>query len=282
MKTSYLLLFTFLLSMAACQQKSTTYVPKGLTKLSDEEMIERAKSGNMGKAEEVVLKNEKGEVISREAIGTMPDLDDYWTVPYANAEGKVVEAIFRKATPEDKKLRAAISEVMNIPVGPNVSNVEIDCADKQQILQKVYESDQAGGRQDIDLNQDEQNLAIIVNLIEKCGMPTLAEVSQQQMMAIWLVIQHSDKFFMKKYLPLLEESAKKGDIDQSMIALTKDRILLYEGKPQIYGSQVMDGKLWDLYKPEYVNKRRREVGLDPIEDYLKVFDITFDVPQKEE
>jgi len=80
MKTSYLLLFTFLLSMAACQQKSTTYVPKGLTKLSDEEMIERAKNGNMGKAEEVILKNEKGEILSRETIGAMPDLDEYWTV----------------------------------------------------------------------------------------------------------------------------------------------------------------------------------------------------------
>ena len=87
---------------------------------------------------------------------------------------------------------------------------------------------------------------------------------------------------MKKYLPILEQSAEKGDIDQSMIALTKDRILLYEGKPQIYGSQVMDGKLWDLYKPEYVNQRRKEVGLDPIEDYLKVFDIKFDIPQKEQ
>lgn len=281
MKTNYLLLFIFLLSIAACQQKSTTYVPKGLTKLSDEEMIERAKNGNLGKAEEVVLKNEKGEVISRESIGKMPDLDDYWTVPYANAEGKVVEAIFRKATPADKKLRATINEVLNVPIGPKVSNVEIDCADKQQLLQKVYESDQAGGRQNIDHNQDEQNLAIIINLIEKCGMPTLAEVSQKQMMAIWLVIQHSDKFFMKKYLPILEESAQKGDIEKSMIALTKDRVLLYEGKPQIYGSQVMDGKLWDLFEPEYVNKRRKEVGLDPIEDYLKIFDIPFNIPQKE-
>ncbi len=281
MKTSYLLLFTLLLSMAACQQKSTTYVPKGLTKLSDEEMIERAKNGNLGKAEDVVLKDEKGAIISRASLAKIKDIEEYWTVPYANAEGKVVEAIFRKATPEDKKLRAEINKVINIDIGPTVSKVEIDCTDKQQILQKVYESDQAGGRQNIDNNQDEQNLAIIVNLIEKCGMPTLAEVSQEQMMAIWLVIQHSDKFFMKKYLPILEQSAEKGDIDKSMIALTKDRILLYEGKPQIYGSQVMDGKLWDLFEPEYVNKRRKEVGLDPIEDYLKVFDISFNIPQKD-
>jgi len=130
-----------------------------------------------------------------------------------------------------------------------VDIVEIDCSDKQRILQQVYERDQKGGRQDLGENMDNQNLAIITSLLRKCGMPTLAEVSQEQMMAIWLVIQHSDKFFMKKYLP---------------------------------GSQVMDGKLWDLIEPEYVNKRRKEVGLDPIEDYLKIFDIEFNIPQKEE
>lgn len=282
MKTSYLLLFIFLLSMAACQQKSTNYIPKGLTKLSDEEMIERAKNGDMGRAEDVVVKDEKGTIIPRDSLARMTGLDEYWTVPYANADGKVVEAILRKATPEDKKLRDAINQVIKFDDKKGVLKIDIDCADKKNLLQKVYETDQAGGRQNIDQHQDEQNLTIVINLIKQCGMPTLAEVSQEQMMAIWLVIQHSDLDYMKSYLPMLEASAKKGDLDRSMIALTKDRVLMYEGKPQIYGSQVMNGKLWDLYRPEYVNKRRREVGLDPIEDYLKVFDIQFDIPQKEE
>ena len=68
MKTSYLFFFICCLSFTACQQNPTTYVPKGLTKLSNEEMIERAKNGNLGKAEEVILKNEKGEIISRESL----------------------------------------------------------------------------------------------------------------------------------------------------------------------------------------------------------------------
>jgi len=281
MKTSYLFFFIVFLSLAACQQKPTTYVPKGLIKLSNEEMIERAKNGNLGKAEEVILKNEKGEIISRESLAKMANLEDYWTIPYANAEGKVVEAIFRKATPEDKKLRDAVNNVLNNNLSPKVEMVDIDCANRQDILQKVYASDQADGRKNIDHQQDEQNLAIIVSLLEKCGMPTLANVSQEQLMAIWLVIQHSDKFFMKKYLPTLEKAAEKGDLDWSMIALTKDRVLMYEGKPQIYGSQVMNGKLWDLVAPEYVNKRRKEVGLGPIEEYLKMFNLSFDIPQKD-
>jgi len=281
MKKSPLFLFIVFLLLASCQQKPTTYTPKGLTKLSNEEMIERAKNGNLGKAEDVILKDEKGAIITRASLAKMTDLENYWTIPYANAEGKVVEAIFRKATPEDKKLRAAINEVLNTNVSPKVEMVDIDCANRPDILQKVYESDQAGGRKNIDHQQDEQNLSTIISLLEKCGMPTLADVSQQQLMAIWLVIQHSDKFFMKKYLPLLENAAEKGDLDWSMIALTKDRVLMYEGKPQIYGSQVMNGKLWDLMEPEYVNKRRKEVGLGPIEEYLKMFNLSFDIPQKD-
>lgn len=281
MKSNYLLLLTFIIFLVSCQQKPTTYIPKGLTKLSDEEMIERAKKGNLGKVEDVILKDEQGEIISRATLAKMTDLDEYWTTPYANAEGKVVEAIFRKATLEDKKLRAKINEVINTDLVPKIEMVNINCTDKQQILQEVYESDQAGGRQKIDKDKDDRNLSLIISLLEKCGMPTLAEVSQEQVMAVWLVIQHSDKYFMKKYLPMLEQSAKNGDIDKSMIALTKDRVLMYEGKPQIYGSQVMNGKLWDLYKPEYVNQRRREVGLNPIEEYLEMFNLKFDIPQKD-
>ena len=55
----------------------------------------------------------------------------------------------------------------------------------------------------------------------------------------------------------------------------KDRILMDKGKPQIFGSQIKNGKLYDLEAPETVNERRQEMGLEPIEDYLNRYDITF-------
>jgi len=57
--------------------------------------------------------------------------------------------------------------------------------------------------------------------------------------------------------------------------LMKDRMLMDEGKPQIYGSQIKNGKLYKLENPETVNERRKEMGLEPIEDYLKYFNIQF-------
>lgn len=42
-------------------------------------------------------------------------------------------------------------------------------------------------------------------------------------------------------------------------------------KPQIYGSQIENGKLYKLENPENVNERRKETGMEPIDDYLKNF-----------
>jgi hypothetical protein len=59
-----------------------------------------------------------------------------------------------------------------------------------------------------------------------------------------------------------------------------------EGKPQIYGTQVIgrngnELELYELKDPEYVNERRSELGFEPIEDYLMNWNINFDIKQKQ-
>ena len=107
------------------------------------------------------------------------------------------------------------------------------------------------------------------------------------MSAIWLVFQHADNTNRKKYFPLLKESAKNGDLNRSNIALMEDRILMIDGKPQIYGSQISQNsktKKWELYNlenPEFVDKRRAEVGLGSLSDYVKQWNIEFNIKQSE-
>jgi len=59
----------------------------------------------------------------------------------------------------------------------------------------------------------------------------------------------------------------------------KDRILMDEGKPQLYGSQIKNGKLYTLDSPKTVNERRKEMGLQPIEDYLKSFGVEYKISE---
>ena len=71
------------------------------------------------------------------------------------------------------------------------------------------------------------------------------------------------------------------------MALMEDRILMGEGEPQIYGSQLRGSgpngefELWKIKDPEYVNQRRAEVGLGPLEEYVARWGVEFNVPQKQ-
>jgi hypothetical protein len=161
----------------------------------------------------------------------------------------------------------------------SVDYVEVDCNKKSEILSEVYISDQKIRRENNLIKyakEDHRNQELIISIIEKCGMPTINEVNQEQMDAIWLGLQHTENKYRIKYFPLIEKAVKNGDLSKEQYALMKDRILMDEGKPQIFGSQIKNGKLYDLEEPETVNERRQEMGLEPIEDYLKRFDITFD------
>lgn len=161
----------------------------------------------------------------------------------------------------------------------SVDYVEVDCNKKSEILSEVYTSDQKIRRENNLIKyakEDHRNQELVISIIEKCGMPTLNEVNQEQMDAIWLGLQHTEYKYRIKYFPLIEKAVENGDLSKEQYALMKDRVLMDEGKPQIFGSQIKNGKLYDLEEPETVNERRQEMGLEPIEDYLKRFDITFD------
>jgi hypothetical protein len=71
-------------------------------------------------------------------------------------------------------------------------------------------------------------------------------------------------------------------------ATLEDRVLVGEGKPQIYGTQVHfgpeTGGRWELYPivdEEHVDERRTRIGLPPMADYLKLFGLEYRPPKKE-
>lgn len=160
----------------------------------------------------------------------------------------------------------------------SVDLIEVDCSKKHQILSEVYESD-FRIRKSNELikyaKEDHRNQELVISIIEKCGMPTLNEVTQKHMTAIWVVLQHTTKKYRKKYFPQIEAAVKNGDLSKEQYALMKDRILMDDGKPQLYGSQLNNGKLYELENPETVNERRKEMGMGTIEDYLSNFNIQF-------
>ena len=81
----------------------------------------------------------------------------------------------------------------------------------------------------------------------------------------------------------MREAVKKGNARSSSLALLEDRVSLRKGGKQIYGSQIGrdqgtgDHYVLPLEDPENVDKRRAEVGLGPIANYISNWNITWDV-----
>ncbi len=276
-----ILIFSIFIAFSSCKEKN--YEPNGLTKLSNTQIIEKAKNKDFPDIEKIVFKTDKGEVVSIDSLQANYDEKEWAADWYADKNGDVKEFVLRKATEKDKILKQKIKEVVEYQ--PPIELVDIDCEKVQEILQNVFDSDQGMRTNGGDINPitDRENLATVISLIEKCGMPTLKEVNDVQMSAIWVVFQHGDNVNRKKYLPLLEKSAKNGDLKATQIAMMKDRTLMNDGEPQVYGTQVTrNGDKWVLYSlenPETVNKRRAEMGFEPLQDYLKRWDIEFNIKQ---
>ena len=271
--TLQIILLIFLLG---CKQND-------LKLISEDALLEMITSNNMPDPSSVKLKNAEGHEISLDSLKTLELTGKYFEDFFINEAGEVKEIVIRKRTAKDDVLIARIKGVQReMNIVPELKPVEIDCADKVNLLQNVFDRDQKirkpGNEKDPQI--DLENLEIIVSFLEKCGMPTLNEVNDVQMAGIWTVLQHAHPEYQSKYISLIEESAKKGDLKWSVIALMKDRALMYEGKPQIYGSQTNNGELHDLFEPEYVNQRRAEIGMEPIGEYLERFGIDFTVEQK--
>jgi hypothetical protein len=248
-------------------------------------MLEKAKKKDFPKMETVIYKNEKGEIISIDSLQKTSNIEEWTADWYADTNGVVKEFILRKTTESDKEFQKEMQEAFNYQ--PPIKIIDVDCAKAQEVLQNVFDSDQEmrtnGG--EIHEETDRQNLTTVISLIEKCGMPTLEEVNDVQMSAIWVVFQHGDNANRKKYLPLLEKSARNGDLKATQIAMMKDRTMMMDGEPQVYGTQVSKkGDEWVLYEltnPETVNKRRAEMGFEPLQDYLSRWNIEFNVEQAE-
>src|SRR5216684_3372966 len=102
-----------------------------------------------------------------------------------------------------------------------------------------------------------RNAAGLKEIIFQHGWPGRALVGDEGTFAAWRIAQHAigDPPFQRLCLGLLDEAAAKGDVSPQHPAYLLDRIRMYEGKPQIYGTQFMpnekgDWAPWRIEDPE--------------------------------
>ena len=124
---------------------------------------------------------------------------------------------------------------------------------------------------------DSINIVKVTAIIDKYGWLGINEVGDNGNSALFLVLQHSDLNTQLEYLPVLEKATEKGKATKSELAYFKDRVLLRQGKKQVYGTQYeWDDEKKEYYlasviEPEKLNERRESVGILSIEEYYETY-----------
>jgi hypothetical protein len=134
---------------------------------------------------------------------------------------------------------------------------------------------------------DKKNMGRLEEIIKQYGWPGRSLVGEEAANTGFLILQHADLTFQKKYFPLVKEGARKGEVRPGDAAMLEDRMLMNEGKKQIYGSAVQSGPetggklvLHPIEDEEHVDERRAAVGLMPLAEYLKEFGLEYKRPSK--
>ncbi|MEN1678774.1 MAG: DUF6624 domain-containing protein [Planctomycetota bacterium] len=122
---------------------------------------------------------------------------------------------------------------------------------------------------------DAENTRWMKGVIADHGWPTPKLVGKDGAAAAWLLVQHADadRKFQRRCLDLMM-ALPADQVSRQNVAYLTDRVLLAEGEKQRYGTQFFPyhGKL--LLRPveerETLDQRRREMGLPPVAEYLRM------------
>ena len=158
------------------------------------------------------------------------------------------------------------------------------CKSDSIALKFGYESKEMQEHYQKMFEKDSINTLKVSEIIDKYGWLGSEIVGNKGNLTLFLVIQHSDSRTQEKYLPIMKEAARSGKVSKSDLAILEDRIEMNNKRPQIYGSQIqrVDGKfvIYQILDEENVNKRRADVGLEPLEEYVMLWGIDYKRPTK--
>ncbi|MBC7382035.1 MAG: hypothetical protein H7296_03465 [Bacteroidia bacterium] len=130
---------------------------------------------------------------------------------------------------------------------------------------------------------DSINLIKVEAFLHKYGWLGSDVIGVKGNSTLFLVIQHSNQTAQEKYLPMMREAVKNGKANGSSLGLLEDRVALNRSTKKVYGSQVAKDKETGLYyvrpleDPDNVDNRRAAIGLQPLADYVRRWQINWNV-----
>lgn len=166
-----------------------------------------------------------------------------------------------------------------------------DCRTKLDFFVKKYGKD---SKEVEDLTKeckhiDSTNQIKVSRILDERGWLGKEIIGKKGNLTLFLVLQHADNNIdmQLKYLPMFKKAVLDGKANPDNFAMFQDRVRLKQGKKQIYGSQIGKDDKTGKYivnpieDPINVDKRRKEVGLGSMADYVKQWGIVWDAEKQE-
>ncbi len=141
---------------------------------------------------------------------------------------------------------------------------------------------------EISENVDKPNTKRLEEIYEQNGFPTVKTVGKDGVEAFMLLLQHApDETLRQKLLKPIKKAFNRKEISANQYSNYVDRLLIRQGKPQIYGSNFdqKDGKLVMSKVKDLKNldKIRKKIGLPTIKEYAemlkKVYNLEVEIPE---
>ena len=127
----------------------------------------------------------------------------------------------------------------------------------------------------------------IREVLDTDGWPDIELIGEAGNRTICNVIQHADNEVRIQYLPMMKKAVKDGNLNPQLLVRAEDRIATERGDLQIYGGQMKyypetkSFNVWPVYDPVNIDKRRAEIGLGPIAEFLMArFDFEWDLEEQ--
>ncbi len=148
---------------------------------------------------------------------------------------------------------------------------------KRDSLMNIYgaESKEYNKYQEVYEKNHVINEKKVTDILNKYGWPTKEIAGEQGNWTICNVIQHADNEIRIKHLPMMRQAVIDKKLEPRFLVRAEDRIATESGNLQLYGGQMKyypetkSFNLWPVYDPVNIDKRRTEIGLDPIAEFLK-------------
>ncbi len=133
------------------------------------------------------------------------------------------------------------------------------------------------------LKNDSINQVKVSKILDTQGWPSKKVIGERGTSTLFFVIQHANLKTQVKYLPIITKAVESNNLPKRQYAMFYDRLVLRQGKRQVYGTQLASSKgskkhyVLPLEDAKNVDKRRARMGLNTMQENLNRWNLTWDI-----